>query len=168
MWHSEIFRMTMYYQCIDILIKSPTLEFFNQKCSFLIYYFYHTLFWWYLTRALIWHLSKSSIIGLVRLWNHARSSSWNQPVLSNEGKVFLLKETPGSCWPLMGFQSTTDRLWVMHTLTRGITQPLEFEFEFDELRDCEHFRTLVPYLHFFHIIVHMSIPPDTCQVFGLD
>jgi len=56
----------------------------------------------------------------------------------------------------------------MHTLTRRITQSLEFEFEFDELRDCEHFRTLVPYLHFFHIIVHMSIPPDTCQVFGLD
>ena len=47
-------------------------------------------FWRYLMRGLIWHLSQYSIrpsIILVWLWNHAWIHSWNQPVLSNKGKV---------------------------------------------------------------------------------
>ena len=47
-------------------------------------------FWRYLTRGVIWHLGQSSIrsqFSLLRVWNHARIRSWNQPVLCNKGKV---------------------------------------------------------------------------------
>ena len=53
-------------------------------------------FWRYLMKALIWHLSQSSISPkfiLVSLWNQDSIRSLNQTVLSNEGKSFLLKET---------------------------------------------------------------------------
>ena len=46
-------------------------------------------FWRYLTRGLIWHLSQSSIrpsIWFSTIVN-AQIRSWNQPVLSNKGKV---------------------------------------------------------------------------------
>ena len=59
-------------------------------------------FWRYITRGLIWHLRQSSTwpsFFLVWLWNYARILSWNQPVLSNKGKVSCSKKQRG---PLMG------------------------------------------------------------------
>jgi len=38
--------------------------------------------------------------------NHARIRSWNQPVLSNEGKVSCSRKQRG---PLLGLELTTDR-----------------------------------------------------------
>ena len=35
---------------------------------------------------------------LVRLWNHARIRSWNQPVLSNKGKVSCLRKQRWTLW----------------------------------------------------------------------
>ena len=75
------------------------------------------LFWQYLTRGLIWHLSQSSIrlsIYFSLMWNHARIHSWNRPVLSSKGN--------NSCWrkqrgPLMGLESDvqpTDSVVVVH------------------------------------------------------
>ena len=46
---------------------------------------------------------------LDRLWNHARILSWNQIVLSNEGKVSGSRKQRG---PLMGLKSTTSTLRV--------------------------------------------------------
>ena len=44
---------------------------------------------------------------LVRLWTHARIRSWNQPVLSNKGKVSCSMIQRG---PLMGLEHTTSTL----------------------------------------------------------
>ena len=38
--------------------------------------------------------------------DHARISSWNQPVLSNEGKVSCSRKQQG---PLLGLELTTDK-----------------------------------------------------------
>ena len=69
-------------------------------------------FWRYLTRGLIWHLSKSSIL---RPSIYIRSTvksclncSWNQPVLSNKGKVSCPRKQRGH---LMGLKPTTST-WV--------------------------------------------------------
>ena len=60
----------------------------------------------------IGHLSESSIRPsdyLVRLWNHARIRSWNQPVISNKGKISSSRKQRG---PLMGLGPTTSTLRV--------------------------------------------------------
>ena len=50
-----------------------------------------------LIRGLIWHVNQSSIrlsiyfSLIVKLWKHAWICSWNQPVLSNEGKRWKIK-----------------------------------------------------------------------------
>ena len=51
-------------------------------------------FWRYLTRELTWHLSQSygPQLILVPLWNHTRIRAWNQPTMSNEGKVYCSKD----------------------------------------------------------------------------
>ena len=42
------------------------------------------------------NLSQGPQCILVQLWNHARSRSWNQPILSNDGKVSCsLKQRDG-------------------------------------------------------------------------
>ena len=46
---------------------------------------------------------------LVWLWNHPRICSWNQPVLSNKGKVSCSRKQRG---PLMGLEPTTSILRV--------------------------------------------------------
>ena len=59
------------------------------------------MFWRYLTRGLIWHLSQSSKgpqFILVRLWHHARIRSWNQPVLLAIRVKFLAKGNNGGLW----------------------------------------------------------------------
>ena len=69
----------------------------NGTCLFKLIF----LFWRYLTRGLIWHLSHIFIrpsVFLVWLWNHARIRSWNQPVPSNKGKVSCSRKQLG---PLM-------------------------------------------------------------------
>ena len=64
-------------------------------------------FWRYLTRGLIWYLNQTSIrpsIYLVRLWNHTRIRSWNQPVLSNNENISCSRKQRE---PLMGLEPTT-------------------------------------------------------------
>ena len=57
------------------------------------------LFWGYLTKGLLKHLSQS-ILGtsfiLVWLGTQVRICSWNQPVLSNEGKVSSSRNITGT------------------------------------------------------------------------
>ena len=81
-----------------------------------VYKCFFCVFWRYLT-VLIWHLrqfSKRPSLFLVRLWNHARVCSWNQPVLSNRGNVSCsMKQRV----PLMGLEPTISTLPV-----RRITQ----------------------------------------------
>ena len=56
-------------------------------------------FWQYLTRGLIWHnLPLGPQFILVWLWNQAQIPSWNQPVLSNEGKVSFSRKQLGLRW----------------------------------------------------------------------
>ena len=78
-------------------------------------------FWRYLT-VLIWHLrqfSKQPSLFLVRLWNHARVCSWNQPVLSNRGTVSCsMKQRV----PLMGREPTISTLPVRR-ITHCATPP---------------------------------------------
>ena len=72
-------------------------------------------FWRYLTRRFIQHWSQSSIrspSSLIRLWNHAQISSWNQTILSDEGNVSWSWVQRGA---VMGFESTTERLRVTST-----------------------------------------------------
>ena len=52
--------------------------------------------------------------------NHARISSWNQPVLSNKGKVSYSRKQRG---PSMGLEPTTSTLQVRR-VTHCATQPL--------------------------------------------
>ena len=65
--------------------------------------------WSYLTRGLIWHLSQSFIMYLIRLWIHARICSCNQQVLNNKGKVSCSMKQRG---PLMGLEQKTSTLRV--------------------------------------------------------
>ena len=51
------------------------------------------------------------VLNDIRLWNHARIRSWNQPVLSNNGKVSCSRKQRG---PLMGFEPMTSTLRVRH------------------------------------------------------
>jgi len=44
--------------------------------------------------------------GLLASVNHAQICSWNQPVLSNDGRVYCLRKQRE---PLIGFKLTTDR-----------------------------------------------------------
>ena len=62
-----------------------------------------------------WHLSQSSIKTFIKvlLWNHAQIRSWNQPVLSNKGKVSCSMKQRG---PLMGFEPKLDTLWVRRAI----------------------------------------------------
>ena len=80
-------------------------------------------FWRYLKRELIWHFSQFSWgpqFILVWLWNHARIRSWNQPVLSNKGKVYCSRKQRG---PLMGLKPMTSTLRV-RCATHCATPPL--------------------------------------------
>jgi len=73
---------------------------FNSTYNNLVLVWYW--FWRYLTRGLIWHLSQSSIrpsIYFSSIVKSARICSWNQPVLSNKGKVSCSRKQRG---PLMG------------------------------------------------------------------
>ena len=66
----------------------------------------HDVFWRYLTRGLIWHLcpyGPQFILG----WNHTRIRSWNEPVLSNNGKMSYSMKQRG---PLIGIEHTTSTL----------------------------------------------------------
>ena len=71
----------------------------------------------YLTFESIFH--KALYLFLVWLWNHARICSWNQPVLSNKGKVSCSRKQLGS---LMGLEPKISTLqiiairWTMPTL----------------------------------------------------
>ena len=47
--------------------------------------------------------------------NHAQIRSWNQPVLSNEGKVSCSRKQRG---PLIGLELTTDRYPLITSQTR--------------------------------------------------
>ena len=55
------------------------------------------LFWRYLTRGLIWHLSQPSIYFSL-IVNSSSICSWNQPVLSNKGKVSCTRKQRGLWW----------------------------------------------------------------------
>ena len=87
-----------------LYVHSVWLFYFNSlpkwvfcRALSLVFFFW---FWRYLTRRLIWHLSPSSIrpsIILVRLWNHARIRSCNQPVLINKVK-FHIQGNHGGLW----------------------------------------------------------------------
>ena len=62
-------------------------------------------FWRYLTLTLIY--KKGLNFSSVGLWNHPQICSWNQPVLSYEGKVSCLRK---QCELFMGFELNIDRL----------------------------------------------------------
>ena len=58
--------------------------------------------------------------------NHARNSSWNQPVLSNEGRVSCLRKQQE---PLVGLKLTTDQLRATRA-THCPTPPLDEPYLF--------------------------------------
>ena len=81
----------------------------------------------------------------VRLRNHDRSRSWNQPVLINEGKVSCSRKQRE---PLMGFEPTTD-IFRIRRVTHCATPPLIFLrtcFFFGNLAICSTMKS--PYVYF--------------------
>ena len=71
--------------------------------------FHWNLFIWRIKQHNIVYTNQfSSIVkqAMFAYGNHAQIRSWNQPLLSNEGKVSCSRKQPE---PLMGLKLTTDR-----------------------------------------------------------
>ena len=111
-----------WWQCSACLLPSSqsfyrtsSLEslFVSASDTYKVTYLVFIWFLRYLTRMLIRHLSLplDPQFILVLLWYHDRICTWNQPVLSNKGKISCSRKQP-----LMGLEPTTSVLRVNHDL----------------------------------------------------
>ena len=105
--HSEFPRVCFFYseQCFVMYLCMYATHSVNLRLSILVLTIFNEGA--YLTFKSIFH--KALNFSSVRLWYHARIHSWNQPVLSNKGKVSCSRKQRG---PLMGLEPTTSTLRV--------------------------------------------------------
>ena len=107
------------------------------------------LFWRYLTRGLIWHLSQSSIRPSIYFSSIVNSRS--NPVLSNKGKVSCSRKQRG---PLMGLEpmtSTSRRGRATHRATPPILEEITLNY-------IEYLQTLNTALYWYLLwtILHLQ------------